>query len=197
MDGVSNNGWIEQCTGCIPRSSIPHESLGHFTVINYSEVIMSAVTSQITWSRLFTQPFVRTQIKKNHQRSVSLAFVREIHRWPVISPHKGPVTRKMFPFNDVIMIIIIAQHAGWDCNIRISLERPVHIRSEIFISDQQIDILYIWDGTNGYLIMTNYINVTRNFETRIYCYKEMLRKLLRSKQWLYWSQCVCHACYLE
>ena len=26
-----------------------------------------------------------------------------IHRWPVNSPHKGPVTRKMFPFDDVIM----------------------------------------------------------------------------------------------
>ena len=26
-----------------------------------------------------------------------------IHRWPVNSPHKWPVTRKMFPFNDVIM----------------------------------------------------------------------------------------------
>ena len=26
------------------------------------------------------------------------------HRWPVNSPHKWPVTRKMFPFDDVIMI---------------------------------------------------------------------------------------------
>ena len=26
-----------------------------------------------------------------------------IHRWPVNSPHRGPVTRKMFPFDDVIM----------------------------------------------------------------------------------------------
>ena len=25
------------------------------------------------------------------------------HRWPVNSPHKGPVTRKMFPFDDIIM----------------------------------------------------------------------------------------------
>ena len=25
------------------------------------------------------------------------------HRWPVDSPHRVPVTRKMFPFNDVIM----------------------------------------------------------------------------------------------
>ena len=27
----------------------------------------------------------------------------EIHRGPVKSPHKGPVTRKMLPFDDVIM----------------------------------------------------------------------------------------------
>ena len=33
----------------------------------------------------------------------SLAFVRGIHRWPVNSPHKRPVTRKMFPFDDVIV----------------------------------------------------------------------------------------------
>ena len=38
-----------------------------------------------------------------HQSSVSLAFVRGHHRGPVQSPHKWPVTRKMFPFDDVIM----------------------------------------------------------------------------------------------
>ena len=37
------------------------------------------------------------------QSSASLAFVRGIHRWPVNSPYKWPVTRKMFPFDDVIM----------------------------------------------------------------------------------------------
>ena len=41
--------------------------------------------------------------QRNHQSSASLAFVRGIHQWPVNSPHKGPVTRKMFPFDDVIM----------------------------------------------------------------------------------------------
>ena len=30
--------------------------------------------------------------------------VATIHRWPVNSPHKGPVKRKMFPLDDVIMI---------------------------------------------------------------------------------------------
>ena len=41
--------------------------------------------------------------QRKHQSSASLAFVRGIHRSPVNSPHKGPVTRKMFPFDDVIM----------------------------------------------------------------------------------------------
>ena len=41
--------------------------------------------------------------QRKHQSSASLAFVRGIHQWPVNSPHKGQVTRKMFPFDDVIM----------------------------------------------------------------------------------------------
>ena len=40
---------------------------------------------------------------KETARSASLAFVRGIHRWPVNSPQKGPVRRKMFPLSDVIM----------------------------------------------------------------------------------------------
>ena len=45
-------------------------------------------------SRLFTQLFVQAQ---------SLAFVRGINWWPLNSPHKGRVMRKMFPFDDVIL----------------------------------------------------------------------------------------------
>ena len=41
--------------------------------------------------------------QKKHQSSASLAFVRGIHRWPTNSLDKGSVTRKMFPFDDVIM----------------------------------------------------------------------------------------------
>ena len=55
-------------------------------------------------SRLFILETVYSGVnKKKHQRSAPLAFVRGIHRWPVNSPHKGPVTRKMFPFDDVIV----------------------------------------------------------------------------------------------
>ena len=41
--------------------------------------------------------------QRKHQSSASLAFARGIHRSSVNSPHKGPVTRKMFPSDDVIM----------------------------------------------------------------------------------------------
>ena len=54
-------------------------------------------------SRLFTQPFIQGADQRKHQSSASLAFVRGIPRWPVNSPQKGPVTRKMFSFDDVIM----------------------------------------------------------------------------------------------
>ena len=45
----------------------------------------------------------------NRQSSASLAFVRRIHRGPVNSPHKWPVTRKMSPFDDVMYILILTQ----------------------------------------------------------------------------------------
>ena len=41
--------------------------------------------------------------QRKHESSASLAFVRGIHRWPVNSPHKWPVTGKLFPFDDVSM----------------------------------------------------------------------------------------------
>ena len=51
--------------------------------------------------------------QRKHQSSASLAFVRGIHRRPVNFPHKWPVTRKMFPFDDVIMIPIMARYCIW------------------------------------------------------------------------------------
>ena len=44
--------------------------------------------------------------QRKKSKFVSLAFVRGIDRWPVNSPHKGPVTRKMLPFDDVIIALI-------------------------------------------------------------------------------------------
>ena len=50
------------------------------------------------------------QIK--HQSSVSLDFVRTIHRWPVDSPHKGPVTRKCFRLTSPWEIVKSSRNFG-------------------------------------------------------------------------------------
>ena len=42
--------------------------------------------------------------QRKHQSPRSWPFVRGMRRSPVNSPQKGPVTRKMFPYDDVIMI---------------------------------------------------------------------------------------------
>ena len=70
---------------------------------HYSEVIMGPIASQITSLTIVYSTVYSDADQRKHQSSASLAFVRGIHRWPVNSPHKGPVTRKMFPFDDVIM----------------------------------------------------------------------------------------------
>ena len=64
---------------------------------------MSAMASQITGVTIVCSTVCSSADQRKHQSSASLAFVRGIHRSPVNSPHKGPVMRKMFPFNDVIM----------------------------------------------------------------------------------------------
>ena len=72
----------------------------------YSDVIMGTMASLITsLTRVYSTVHPGADQRK-HQTSASLAFVRGIHRRPVNSPHKWPVTRKMFPFDDVIMGIV-------------------------------------------------------------------------------------------
>ena len=67
---------------------------------------MEAIASQIT-SLTIVYSIVYSEVdQRKHQSSASLAFVWGIHRGPVNSPHTWPVTRKMFPFDDVIMKIL-------------------------------------------------------------------------------------------
>ena len=72
--------------------------------IHYCDVIMTTMASQITSLTIVYSTVYPGADERKHQSSASLVFVRGIHRWPVNSPHKGPVTRKMFPFDDVIML---------------------------------------------------------------------------------------------
>ena len=57
---------------------------------------MSAMAFQITSLTIVYSTVYSGADQRKHQRSTPLAFVRGIHRWPVNSPHNGPVTRKMF-----------------------------------------------------------------------------------------------------
>ena len=59
--------------------------------------------SQITSLTIVYSSVYSGTDQRKCQSSASLAFVWGIHRWPVNSPHKWPITRKMFPFGDVIM----------------------------------------------------------------------------------------------
>ena len=79
-------------------------SLTHIQV-HYDDVIMDSIASQITSLMIVYSTVHSGTDQRKHQSSASLAFVWEIHRWPVNFPHKWPVTRKMFPFDDVIMRI--------------------------------------------------------------------------------------------
>ena len=76
---------------------------------HYDDVIMTMLASQITSLTVVYSIVYSGVIQRKHQSSASLAFVREIHRGPVNFPHKWPVTRKMFPFDDVIMYASLRQ----------------------------------------------------------------------------------------
>ena len=77
------------------------------TAQHYNDVILSAMASQITGVSIVCSTVCSGTYQRKRQSSASLAFVTGIHRWPVNSPHKGPVTRKMFPFDDVIMVMVV------------------------------------------------------------------------------------------
>ena len=70
---------------------------------HYSDVILGTMASPITSITTVYSTVHSYADQRKHLSSASLAFVRGIHRRPVNSPHKWPVTQKMFPFDDVIM----------------------------------------------------------------------------------------------
>ena len=78
---------------------------------------MGAIASQITSFTIVYSTVYSDADQRKHQSSVSLAFVRGIHWGPVNSPHKWPVTPKMFPFDDVIM------------NVNAGADVPIHVEN--------------------------------------------------------------------
>ena len=62
------------------------------------DVIMGAIASQITSLTIGYSTVYSNADQRKHKSAAYLTFVRGIH------PHKWPVTRKMFPFDDVIVM---------------------------------------------------------------------------------------------
>ena len=78
------------------------ESYSH-KLWRYCDIIMGAMESKTTSLTIVYSAVDSGADQRKHQSFAPLPFRRGIHRWPMISPHKGPLTRKMYPFDDVIM----------------------------------------------------------------------------------------------
>ena len=100
--------------------------------IHYNDVIMNAMASKITSHTIVYSTVNSCADQRKHQSSASLAFVRGIHRGPVNSSHKGPVTWKMLPFDDVIMVTKILHHehntmqySSWNFTLHTILNKTI------------------------------------------------------------------------
>ena len=121
----------------------------------YTDVIMSAVVSQITGVYIVYSAICPCVDQRKHHRSASLDFVRGIDRWPVNSPHKGTVTRQMFPFDDVIMLswfllpclhwvsCMALWHEGWWQSVTVRLTSVLYLYLESLYLERRC--LY-WNG---------------------------------------------------
>ena len=102
---LSNLKWLRFHSDAFSIPNIPnivfvsHTRIGS-TCLNkwthYSEVIMGTMASQITGVSIVCSTFRSGADKRKHKSSAS--------RWPVNSPHKGPVTWIMFAFDGIIMM---------------------------------------------------------------------------------------------
>ena len=144
-------------------------------------------------SRLFTQPFIQAQIKEKHQISASLAFVRG----PVNCPHKWPVTRKMFPLDDVIMIwVVIRECKVWPkfyhynccvvCTIVLymtvyRINTGDHVKHEIILSQHGlIGLRTQWGRSLMRIFGVSLISCWTNTKTIFFKWQNF-QKLLRNK----------------
>ena len=110
---------------------------------HYNDVIMGVIASQITSLTIVYSTVYSDADQRKHQRSAALAFVWGIHRGPVNSPHKWPVTRKIFPFDDVIMFQIVncvAIPRQCACVLDARISRPLIWRIDALYSLSLLDI---------------------------------------------------------
>ena len=98
--------YIEENTfrNVVCKMAAPLSRPWYVKYIHYNDVIMGTKAYEVTSLTIVYSSVYSGADERKHQSSASLAFVRGIHRWPVNSSHKEPVKRKIFPFDDIIML---------------------------------------------------------------------------------------------
>ena len=143
----------------------------------YNDVIMSGMASQITSFTIVYSSVYSGADQGKHQSSASLDFVSGIHRWPVNSPHKWPVTRKCFhlmtspwvlcfisefcsknSWSDImalqcprefVMYVLVANeiYEHWDCIFKVE---PWLYRITIISASHRLAYMYLKDCSSIY-----------------------------------------------
>ena len=158
---------------------------------HYNDVIMGAMASQIAILTIVYST-VYSGDQRKHQSSASLAFVRGIHRWSVNSPHKGPVTRKRFPFDNVIM---------WNTRHNIVIARPASLQGSctcgsiafrlkprnqwlagsgqyeivLVIPPSRFSLIYTWQCVIMCWLWTTFVKLARSLLSTIYKWQSTIR----------------------
>ena len=97
----------------VAKVEIYHYGVGEVSG-HYNDALMSVMVSQITSLTIGYSIVYSSVDQRKHQIGGSLAFSDQ---WPVNSSHKEAVTRKMFPFDDVIMYTsgtVYYQNVQWN-----------------------------------------------------------------------------------
>ena len=94
--------FIETAVSLVTRLRI-HRYRSHKRSAHHSDLIMGAMASQPTGVSIVYLIVCSGVDQRKYQSFASLAFVRGIRQLPMNFPHKGRVTRNMFPFDDVTM----------------------------------------------------------------------------------------------
>ena len=90
-----------------------HNNYPKIMLFHSSNVIMSPMASQITGVSIVGSTVCSCADQRKHRSFASLAFVRGIHRWPIDSPHKGPVTRNFFQLMTSSCEVSFPCNRGW------------------------------------------------------------------------------------
>ena len=128
-------------TWCVTCNNLQHHHHTFVLIIPlYGDVMMGAIASQITSLTIVNSTVYSDADQRKHQSSASLAFVRRIRRGLVNSLHKWPVTRKIFPFDDVIMTLICTFSATLPCITDI-FNQEFRIKNDRFINLKNAEMI--------------------------------------------------------